>query len=766
MQGRLICAVIFAAATAAQASTVRFQADLVDDSKPARSTVILRLVPQKSSQEPRVVSLPVPGEVVLDLAEGMAWQVLTESTELWSAPQWIAPAAGTTEAVSLRLHPAAFLTGTLRASEPERLSSVDLRIEASPGRPSLHLPMTLIPCPVQQERFRCTVPAGRLDLRVRAAAFIPAYLWDIEVKAGEEKNLGSFSLKTGASVAGWVRTEDGKAVADARILLEPEALGIPDAIPQARALKAMALEVQTNGRGFFQVKDASPGMATVVVEKEGLAKLSRARIEVRPGLESLILDPLILTQPLTFHLTLEPPSSSAGVPWTVSLNRMSEVAGVPGPEVYRGQAGPDGTWLQKGLSPGKYRVSVLEGTEPRLLEDVELLAGRSDFFFSLLGVQVRGRVLLGDEPVKVVLWFGGQSAPLRASFASDEEGSFEGLLPKEGTWDVEVVYEEEDLKLRLDPVEIRKRPGTSHAYVELRIPDTRLKGTVVDDRGQSVAGATVRVTPPRKRTSRKSTDAEGGFEFRGLPAGELLVQAEEGDRESDWVQARLEEERESAPLRLVLSGRVAVHGRVFSRQGPVPGARVTGTADLGEAGAASGDQAVTGPAGEFTLKLPGGTRLLHLSILAPGYATRMMTALLGDQTVLEIPVEPVGGTLVFDFGKWTVTDVLRSGGGLVAHGGSFVPLGGALRWAQILREPQPDPHRLILPNMEAGEYLICIGGGAFVSVPKGLEPSPGACSRGYLNPLHELVLPLPPIPEEYLEHLRPAAPAGHAGSDR
>ena len=87
------------------------------------------------------------------------------------------------------------------------------------------------------------------------------------------------------------------------------------------------------------------------------------------------------------------------------------------------------------------------------------------------------------------------------------------------------------------------------------------RGTIVEPAFAPFC-ATVRITAPRKRPSRKSTDAEGGFEFRGLPAGELLVHAQEGDRESDWVQARVEEEKETNSLRLVLRSRIAVHGRV------------------------------------------------------------------------------------------------------------------------------------------------------------------------------------------------------------
>ncbi len=754
-----LAALLLSAPAEASQAHVRFKAATVGGS--GATSVVVRVLPQGAGESAKTFSVDVPGEAMVDLAEGMAWQAVTEHPDFWSAPQWFTPRSGA-DSVTLRLFPASTVSGTLAAPPGQKLPPLlDVRLEASPGSNGPKAPLTPLQCPVAENRFQCKVPAGRLDLRLRVPAFVPAYLWDVEVKAGEEKNLGAFLLKAGSSVVGWVRTEDLKGAAGVKVRLQPQTFGGPTDRWRAEGLKAMAVEGTTNQRGFFQLEaEAEAGMQVITIAKDGFAETSRPGVEVRPGLESQIPEPLVLTKPLTLRLTLDPPLSPSGTPWAIALEKNPDIEGQHGP-LFRGSAGVDGAWEQAGLSPGQYLISVWEGTEPRLSEVAEVAAGSTDFHYSLDGVQVRGQIHLGDEPLQATLWFGGKSGPLRARFDSDETGKFEGLLPREGTWNVELLSGEEGLQLRLPPIEVRKPAGKSYATVEIRVPDTRLQGQVVDERGQPVARASILVKPlARALPSFAETDDEGSFEVRGLTPGPHLVHAEEGERESDWFQASVEEKHDTPSLHLVLQGRVTVNGLVSSSRGPVPGARIVATADLGEAGAASGAEAVSGPAGEFSLKLPSSTRNVHLNVMAPGYATRMLKMPFGADQILEIPVEPAGGNLVLDLGSQTQEALKMLGGGLLAHGGTFVPLAAALRWTKLQRAPQPDPHRLVLPNMEAGEYLVCIGNAAQQAVPRGLEAPLAECVRGYLAPLQELTLTMPAIPEEYLKRL-PQATGGN-----
>lgn len=727
---------------------VRFQAVLAAQEDAGDRTVVVRLIPQKAAAAPKPLStsLPVPGEAVLDVPGGSTWQVVLAATGLWSAPQWIASVPGASEqVVLLKLFPSAKVTGILkRAPGMRTLSTVDLRLESSPGA-SLKTkpPATTLQCPVHRERFECAVPAAQLDLQVRASGFIPAYLWDVEVQGDQIKDLGTFPLKVGASAVGWVRGLDAKGVAGALVRLEPQRLGLPSEPARAEGLKAMGLESKTNERGFFQIVEAVPGMAAVSATKEGFARVKRSGIEIRPGLEAQILDPLILTCPLALRVALEPPVSPSASPWRVTVERRDADEILPEGPVFRGVASPEGTWEQQGLEAGRYIVSVKDGETAFLSEAVELTPERTAFHFSLPGVRIVGHVRIGKEPLEATVWFVGRSAMRRARFESDPKGSFAGLLPDEGSWDVDLVSEKAGLKLKLDPVEVRKPAGKSYAVVEIKVPDTRLRGRVVDEHGKAVPRASVRLTSPRKRPSGVSTDTAGEFEVRGLAPGPTYVFAEEGDRETEWLLAQVEEERDTPELRLVLRNRLTVQGRVTSPRGPVAGARILAVAPLNEAGAAGGGEAFTGAAGEFTVQLPGGSQLIHLSVVAPGYPIRMLVVPLGEEPVVEIPLELIGGTLVFDLGSRTLDDVLGAGAGLLAHAGSFVPLGGAARWARLLRAEQRDPHRLVLPNMESGDYMLCLGAEAQAAVPRGKEPPALQCSQGSLAPLQELVLSLP-----------------------
>jgi hypothetical protein len=743
---------------------VRFQATLAAPKGAEDRTVVVRLIPQKAAAapEPLSASLLVPGEAVLDVPGGSSWQVLTEAAGLWSAPQWIASVSGAPEqVVLLKLFPSAKVTGVLkRVAGKSTPSTIDLRLEASPGAsPQVKLPATTLQCPVRSERFECAVPAAKLDLQVRVSGYVPVYRWDVDVRRVEGKDsadLGVFPLKAGASVAGWVRGIDAKGVAGALVRLEPQRTGLPSDPARAAGLKAMALESKTNDRGFFQLAEAVPGMAAVSATKEGFARVQRAGIEIRPELEAQILDPLILTSPLALRVTLEPPVSPSASPWQVTVERRDADEILPEGPVFRGVASLEGIWEQQGLDSGRYVVSVKDGETAFLSEAVELAPERTAFHFSLPGVRIVGHVRIGKEPLEATVLFVGKSAMRRARFESDPKGNFAGLLPDEGTWNVDLVSEKAGLKLKLDPMEVRKPAGKSYATVEIMVPDTRLRGRVVDERGNAVPRASVLFSHPGKRPSGVSTDTAGEFEARGLAPGPTFVFAEEGNRETERLLTQVEEERDAPELQLVLRTRFTVQGRVTSPRGPVAGARILAVAPLNEAGAAGGGEAFTGPAGEFTVQLPGGTQLIHLSVVAPGYPIRMLVVLLGVEPVVEIPLELVGGTLIFDLGNRTLDEVLGAGAGLLAHAGSFVPIGGAVRWARLLRAEQRDPHRLVLPNMEAGDYMLCLGAEAQAAVPRGKEPPAVQCSQGTLAPLQELVLPLPQSRKNE-ENLRPAS---------
>lgn len=155
---------------------------------------------------------------------------------------------------------------------------------------------------------------------------------------------------------------------------------------------------------------------------------------------------------------------------------------------------------------------------------------------------------------------------------------------------------------------------------------------------------------------------------------------------------------------------------------------------------ASDDHTVTGPDGSFTLRFPARTNSLTLFVSAPGYAFHIGRVTVQKDRPLVVPVESPGGTLILDLPR------AKDGGAppspLLVHGETFTPLLLLSRWASLQRTEQSDPGKLVVPNVESGDYTLCVNAGA--DLRQGKEPPAGRCVRGVLVPNSELALSLPP----------------------
>jgi len=82
------------------------------------------------------------------------------------------------------------------------------------------IPEDQVDCTLIQTRWLCHLPAGVLDVELRARSFVPIYLWNVAIPAGQEVDLGARALRSGASVAGFVQRPDGgPAPTDSRVHL-------------------------------------------------------------------------------------------------------------------------------------------------------------------------------------------------------------------------------------------------------------------------------------------------------------------------------------------------------------------------------------------------------------------------------------------------------------------------------------------------------------------------------------------------------------------
>lgn len=644
--------------------------------------------------------------------------------------------------------PAVFPTGTLRAkielprgqAHPDRL---DVRFEPAPGeavgpKRTQEAPKGLIHCPLKGKVWECAVPAGVADLRLRAAAWTPVYLWGVRVETGRTVDLGTLALRPGASVVGRVVTEAGLAAAGSKVRLAPERMGSPGEASILQRLDALASETQTNDRGFFQLQGVPPGTYVVTATGTGLAPARVSPVLVREGLEAEILDPLVLARPVALRIDLSPPVDPYGNPWRIQLLRESNAGGTMGRSGV-GLADREGRWSQSGLAPGKYRIWVLGDLDSRWVDqEVELYPGDVPIPIEIPVVEVQGLLSIGDAPLAGTLWLGGRTGSRAVRFDADEEGAFAGFLPEEGLWPVDLVSESEGLRLALEPVEIRRKRGQRVAEVEIQVPDTTLEGEVVDESGDGVPGARIGLTGSRKH-SEVTAGKDGRFRVRGLAPPQVFVEAWEGDRSAGPFEVALDEGRKSPGLRLVLRSTLEVRGRVISAAGPIPGAEVVAWPTLGQVPFASDAQAVTGPDGSFRLHVPSQTSSLSLFVFPPGHAFHMTQVAVERGKPLEVPIASTGGTLVLE--------LPRGDGGspppspLLVHGGTFTPALLLWRWISLQRAEPAEPGLLIVPNVETGSYSLCLGAG--VELRQGKEPPAGRCTTGFLPPNGELRLSLP-----------------------
>lgn len=697
-------------------------------------------------EQPRRVTGRVPGRVRLTVPTSTAWKIEPEADHLWSPAGTVyvaAEGAGTT----FTFWPTGELIGTIVApvgeSPPEELS---VRFESSPpgrGAPPAvaAVPVATESCSVAERRFRCRVPAGTLDLRLRSPGHVSHYLWALSLGAGETRDLGALAMRRGASVSGWVEIDGPGEPSDVQASLLP---GIGGQGTRDRAsADRRALTTTATERGFFHLEGVPPGRHELSAALDGYAAARRS-IEVLDRSEAVVREPLVLHPPLDLEVRLEPPRDPWDRPWNVRLQQVSESRASIEQSWPLEPAGDDGTWVKPGLPAGRYALRV--GTPEHSLQavDLELEPGQGPVMVEIPLIWVAGVVRRGDEPLAARLIFGGRHRPVSVVLESDAGGRFAGPLPRSGRWRVDVEAEQPSVRRTIRVEVPEPEDGESEAEIEIEIPDTVLAGTAVTESGQPVASAVVTVsrrTIPPESGLQVSTDTDGRFEFAGLPAGLVAIRGESRELSSGQALVFVTEDRQSPPVRLVLRERRRLAGRVESAAGPVPG---VGLHFFPVGTEMTAYNATTGADGEFEVSLPASADDVQVIAMAPGFALSTSRSAV-DGRALRIALGQDGGTLVLE-GPGDPERLEDAGRApLVLHRGSFLTLDLLFRWA-LLNGADPADPALRVPMMEPGDYTLCIGGwGDLQRSVRGQNGSAARCTGGYLPPGGELRLAAAPI---------------------
>lgn len=705
---------------------------------PVDGAVILR-APER---EPRRLEVHSSMDLSISLPAGSKWEVSAEIPGFWVRRKDLAvgPQGETTRLV-LDLWPMGTISGTVKVKEkgaplPKQILVKTLAAPSLLKRPSA--PSGALDCPVDRKgAWSCSLPAATFDLVIAAEGSVPHYLRGVQVPAGKTVTLGSFELKRGSSVAGWVAVENGRidprqCVARLTVL---NAGGV--SLGSASELARTALQREIREDGFFQFTGLPPGTYTLEARQPGYPAVRLSPVRVDAGAETFLRDPLVLRHAVDLRFEIHPAQDWLDRPWRARVFKLGE--GSPVPMVFEGRADEEGRFTVPGQSSGRFRVSLEDSLGNKLYSGEHSAEGPEPTPQSIevKFVTVEGTVRLGEEALPAVLWFGGRSGATSAKMEADVEGRFQGVLPHEGLWRVQLESARPALSTWTKADVRASRSGK--ARVDITLPDTRVFGKVVDEQGKPVPQADLAVRGENLDVAQQ-TDTSGAFEVRGLPAGAVWLAAESSSRVSNRVFATLVEGRTVGPIELRLRQTRRVDGTVESAQGPVAGARVSILARTPDGGEAV---AMTDTGGAFQVDLPRAASRVVAIASAPGFALRAFEASV-DQGPLRLQVTDEAGALEITV-PLTRDDLMRENLTLAAYqNGLPVPASALVQWASDQGQPRDDTDQTLrVPAVAPGEYRVCLVPRAMeLLLPWSAAPEGAGCDSGVLAPGGTLMLKL------------------------
>ncbi len=700
--------------------------------------------------EARSLSASVPGTAEPDVPPGSAWQLSVGVQGYWSAPRIV---VGGQVARPVELLPAGALAGEVVMPGGEAVPpALTLRFRSAPGAAHA-LEETAESCAIVERHFRCDLPAGSLDLRLRARGFLTVYRWGVLVPLHGKLELGSLQLRPGSSVVGWVdapardfRFQDGS------VELAPQVAGVPSTAAESGRREERTVQTKVNTRGFFEFSAVAPGGYVLVVRHPGYAPtrlfpvLVYANAETEPR-------PIQLQPAVRFEARLEPPADPYGTRWQIVLWKRGAVPGQLD-VVSRSVAASDGVWRADAVEPGDYVLEVRGAYSSRwAFKDLSLQPGMAPYEVHLPLVEVEGTVAIGDDPLESLLWFGGQNGAQRVAARSDRKGRFAVVLPQRPSWDVQVENAPLHISGWVKNLAIREVPGTRAAKVTIELPDTTVRGDVQDDQGRAVPKADVMAVGDQV-ASAVAVAPDGGFEFKGFDPGTWRFEAQAAGGAdglfADSVEISLADHQAVEAVHLVLRKRILVSGQVVTPAGdPLPGAKVTGLIEQAARPLSSVEpSAYSDVNGVFELRLPAETQGLQLTVMPPGYAVTQLRVDARSSAPLVIPVSQVGGTVVVEYASRAAAEAPWLRGSTSLFHEYLLPYPTPLLdWAAINGTVQPSAARFVLPMLEPGRYTACWKTGSLVAA-SGLLPggSDASCATGELSPFGELLLNIP-VPE-------------------
>jgi hypothetical protein len=441
-------------------------------------------------------------------------------------------------------------------------------------------------------------------------------------------------------------------------------------------------------------------------------------------------------------VTVSPPLDPAGAPWIVQLLEESSEGRKP---VDGHSVDAEGRWgTSAARRGGLYRLRVTTEAGAGWFADEKPFewsgSGSSAGTREIrLGTSaLRGTVWLGKKRLRSRVTFTDRDGLVSVPFATEEDGAFEGVLPRDGWWSVTVAADRPHFRttfdVKVDPV---FRDGTP-PDVEIRVVSKVIQGEIVDLKNVRVPLASLSVRGGDRNSD--SLEVEGGsFRWERVVDGWMSVQASTpgGPGRIDW-----------SPQKSVrVSGGWVDPG--FLALGIRPTYVLKGRAVLpsGESAAGARIRLLSSPFyeirttpadGRFRMTVSGGGENACLLVVDPSKAARLVSVPAAE-TEQDVPVAETPGTLSLEF----TPPRGRPIGALIANACKLswfwlheIPGAQAAGKASLM-QAQAAAFRA-----SAGSYSLC--GLEYGDFDDDAEVPPEACVSGVLPPGGTLQLRLNP----------------------
>jgi hypothetical protein len=682
----------------------------------------------------------VPSEVAIELPDdARVWTLTAQIKGGWAAPQVVS--GSRSEPVIFDVFPTATLE--FRPKIPAEARDRPFRVMFQSADKKIS---GTTECVRHEERVACAIVALPVDVRIAAEGLAPLYLWSIALAAGKTRSEGELAFVAGASLSGYVISENkGDAVVRRTVVeLVPDRAARSSDKEKNRAALATQ-RVQPAKNGFFQFRGLHPG-AYVLTAVSGGERSAATKVTILANLEARLKAPLVLQEPFDLHVAITPPMDPWNKPWVIELRRMT---GAPNEaeEIARHAANAAGLWHGTGLTVGDYLVSVGRESGAVWLQKEISLNDETRMILPMELVKVSGKVQLGETPLPpgTLVWFRGANGNAAIPVRVREKGEFRVQLPRQqdDLWPiVEVVANEPNVRATFNDVIVKPPDGAEIARVLLQVSDRGVQGRVLDGRGEPVREpAMIYLTRENPyRFLEIAADEAGEFSIHGLEEGTFHLHAATKDAESSSMPVTIEAEQLQAPfVELRLQTRKRLRGVIRSGSGPVAGARVMAMPD--DRSTSLLVPLASDAEGRFEVPLNAASAGVTLSVAAPGHAFRFFRTEASSEPLL-VNVDPIGGRLILeipagDIDKWGGVPVFVRG---AAYANLLsIPFHAGERVNRTV-----DLVTITLPLAEPGEYSICWKSREeWEAITRGLPIPiyvPGRCTSGYLAPFSELRL--------------------------